>query len=144
MINSGILFVAILALFIFFRVEENEPTTPRRDRLQTPVSRGPCGVALRVVQPVDEAVPHAAMRRCQACSGAHNLTIAVRLATPDALPAITMLAASTGCVGRSTRKLASLKQSARFYPAASPMLGPGQWEANATPLCWGAITIVQS
>jgi hypothetical protein len=30
--------------------------------------------------------------------------------------------------GRSARKLASLKQSARFFPAASPMLGAGQRE----------------
>jgi hypothetical protein len=35
-------------LIIFFRVEENEAITPRRDRLQTPVSRGPFGAALRV------------------------------------------------------------------------------------------------
>jgi hypothetical protein len=30
--------------------------------------------------------------------------------------------------GRRTRKLASLRQSARFYPAASPMLGAAQRE----------------
>jgi hypothetical protein len=51
---------------------------------------------LRVVQPADDAAPRTAMQRCQACSGAHNLTIAVRLASPDALPASTMLAASAG------------------------------------------------
>ena len=28
-----------MGVFIFFHVEENEPITPRRDRLQTPVSR---------------------------------------------------------------------------------------------------------
>ncbi len=35
-------------MFIFFRVEESEPITPRRDRLQTPVSR----LTLRVVDTV--------------------------------------------------------------------------------------------
>jgi hypothetical protein len=51
---------------------------------------------LRVVQPADDAAPRAAMRRCQARSGAHNLAIAARLVSPDALPAGTMLAASAG------------------------------------------------
>jgi hypothetical protein len=59
---------------------------------KTPVSR----LILRVVQPVDEAAPRTAMRRCQARSGAHNLAIAARLASPGALPDSTMLAASTG------------------------------------------------
>jgi len=72
------------------------------------VSRGPCGVTLRVAQPIDETAPRAAMRCCQACSGAHNLAIAARLASHDALPDNTMLAASTGFTGRSTRKLARL------------------------------------
>jgi hypothetical protein len=51
---------------------------------------------LRVAQPIDEAAPHAAMRRCQACSGAHNLAIAARLAPLGALPDSMMLAASIG------------------------------------------------
>jgi hypothetical protein len=70
---------------------------------KTPVSR----LTLRVAQPVDEATHRAAMRRCQACSGAHNLTIAARLASLGALPDSMMLAASTGCCGRSARKLAA-------------------------------------
>jgi hypothetical protein len=48
---------------------------------------------LRVVLPADEAAPRTAMQRCQVCSGAHNPAIAARLASPDALPAVTMLAA---------------------------------------------------
>jgi hypothetical protein len=83
---------------------------------------------LRVVQPADEAAPRAAMRRCQTCAGAHNLAIAARLASSGVLPDSTMLAASAGCGGRSTRKLASLRQSARFDPTALPMLGAGQRE----------------
>jgi hypothetical protein len=51
---------------------------------------------LRVVQPDDEAAHHAAMRRCQSRSGAHNLAIAARLASIVALPDSMMLAASTG------------------------------------------------
>jgi hypothetical protein len=81
-----------LGWFIFFHVEENEPITPRRDRLQTPVSR----FILRVAQPTDEAAPHAAIRRCQSRSGAHNLAIAPRLASVVALSDNIMLAASTG------------------------------------------------
>jgi hypothetical protein len=37
---------------------------------------------LRVVQPDEKAAPFAALRRCQACPGAHNLTIAARFAPP--------------------------------------------------------------
>jgi len=48
------------------------------------------------------------MRRCQVCSGAHNLAIAARLASIGALPDSMMLAASTGCCGRNTRKLTRL------------------------------------
>jgi hypothetical protein len=48
------------------------------------------------------------MQRCHACSGAHNLAIAARLASHDALPDSMMLAASTGCCGRSARKLTRL------------------------------------
>jgi len=59
---------------------------------KTPVSR----YTLRVVQPDDEAAHHAAMRRCQNRSGAHNLAIAARLASIGALPDSMMLAASTG------------------------------------------------
>jgi hypothetical protein len=63
-------------------------------------------------QPDDEAAHRAAMRRCpalrefsslymyfgesQSRSGAHNLTIAARLASLAALPDSMMLAASTG------------------------------------------------
>jgi len=99
-------------------------TWKKTKQKKTPVSR----LILRVVQPADEAAPRAAMRRCQTCSGAHNLAIAARLAPSGVLPDSTMLAASTACGGRSARKLASLKQSARFCPAASPMLGAGQRE----------------
>jgi hypothetical protein len=72
------------ALFIFFHVKENEPKENAR------VPR-----ILRGVQPINEASPRAAMRRCQVCSGAHNLAIAARLASPGALPDNTILAAST-------------------------------------------------
>ena len=85
-------------------------------------------ITLRVVQPVDEAAPHTAMRCSRVCSGAHNLSIAARLASRAALPGSTMLAASTGCSGRSARKLASLRQPARFIPSALSMLGAGQRE----------------
>jgi len=61
-----------------------------------PKEDAPAPLILSVVQPADDAAPHAAMRRCQACSGAHNLAIAARLASLAALPANTMLAASTG------------------------------------------------
>jgi hypothetical protein len=70
--------------FIFFHVEENEAKEDARVPL-----------TLRVVQPADDAAPRAAVRRCQANSGAHNLKIAARLALPDALPGSTMLAPST-------------------------------------------------
>jgi len=60
---------------------------------------------LRVAKPGDDAAPRAAMRRCQVCSGAHNLKIAARLASLGALPDSTRLAASPGLCGRSTRKL---------------------------------------
>jgi len=73
------------AWFIFFRVKENEPK-------ESAVSR----FTLRVVQPVDEAAPRAAMRRCRNPPGAHNLPLAARLISSDALPGSTMLAASTG------------------------------------------------
>jgi len=56
---------------------------------------------LRVAKPADEAAPRVAMPRCQACSGAHNLAIAARLASPGALPDNTMLAASPGLCGRA-------------------------------------------
>jgi hypothetical protein len=92
-------------------------------------------LTLRVAQPSDEAAPRAAMRCCRTPAGAHNLTIAARLVSSDALPASTMLAAATGCDGRSTRKLVPLaagrKQSACFFPAVLAMLGAGQWEKNA-------------
>jgi len=93
---------------------------------------------LRIAQPADDAAPRAAMRRCQACSGAHNLAIAARLASPGALPDSTMLAASTGCFGRRVSELASLKpacgepsadkQADTLFPTSSPMLGAGQRE----------------
>jgi len=52
---------------------------------------------LRVVQPADEASPHAAMRRCQSRSGAHPaVSGTARLASIGVLPGSMMLAASTG------------------------------------------------
>jgi len=52
---------------------------------------------LRVVQPADEASPHAAMRRYHVCSGAHPaVSGTARLASRDALPGSMVLAASTG------------------------------------------------
>jgi hypothetical protein len=64
---------------------------------KTPVSR----LILRVAKPDDDAAHRAVMRRCQACSGAHNLMIAARLALPGALPDSTMLAASPGLLARA-------------------------------------------
>jgi hypothetical protein len=63
----------------------------KSNQKKPPVSR----LALRVAKPDNDAAPCAAMRRCQACSGAHNLAIAARLASIGALPASMMLAAST-------------------------------------------------
>jgi len=44
------------------------------------------------------------MLRCQACSGAHNLTIAARLAALDALPDSMILAASLGLATRRVKR----------------------------------------
>ncbi|MDJ0665850.1 MAG: hypothetical protein QNJ61_01190 [Desulfobacterales bacterium] len=75
----------LIGLFIFFRGKENEPEeTARVPRI------------LRVAHPVVEAAPNAAMRRCPARSGAHNRSIAARLASLAALPDSMMLASSTG------------------------------------------------
>jgi hypothetical protein len=49
---------------------------PKSNQKKTPMSRS----TLRVAQAADDAAPHAAMRRCQACSGTHDLAIAARLA----------------------------------------------------------------
>ena len=71
--------------FIFFRVEENEPKedacAPR---------------TLRVAKPNDETAPNAAMLRYKSRSGAHNQSIAARLALPCALPDGMMLVSSSG------------------------------------------------
>jgi len=74
----------------------------KTNQKKTPVSH----LALRIAKPGDDAAPCAAMRRCQANSGAHNLAIAACLTTLGALPDSTMLAASSGLCGRRTRKLA--------------------------------------
>jgi hypothetical protein len=95
-------------------------TWKKTNQKKTPLSRP----TLRVAKPGDDAVPRAAMQRCpalrefssafacfgesQACPGALNLAIAARLATLGALPDSTMLAASTGLCGRSTRELVRL------------------------------------
>jgi hypothetical protein len=44
------------------------------------------------------------MLRYQACSGAHNLTIAARLAALDALPDSMILAASPGLATRRVKR----------------------------------------
>jgi len=64
-------------------------------------------------------MPPAAMRRGQACSGAHNLAMAARLVSSGALPHSTRRAASPGCDGRPTGVRT---------PCADrlPMLGTGQ------------------
>jgi len=90
-------------MFVHFLSRER-----KRNQKKTPVSR----YTLRIVQPDDEAAPHAVMRRCpalrefssaymcfgesQSRSGAHHLAIAARLASICALPDSMMLAASTG------------------------------------------------
>jgi hypothetical protein len=71
-------------LFIFFPGKENEPK-------ETAVSR----FSLRVAQPIVEAAPHAVMRRCPVRSGAHNRSIAARLASRAALPDSMTLVSST-------------------------------------------------
>jgi len=60
----------------------------------------------RALQPKspDEAASHTAMHRCQACSGAHNLAIAARLAALDALPDSMILAASTDLTTRRIKR----------------------------------------
>jgi len=73
-------------MFVHFLSPERKP-----NQKKTPVSR----YTLRVVQPADEAAPHAAIRRCQPRSGAHNLAIAARLASVGALSDNMMIAAST-------------------------------------------------
>jgi len=89
-------------MFVHFLSPERKP-----NQKKTPVSR----YTLRVVQPADEAAPHAAIRRCpalrefsslctcfgesQSRSGAHNLAIAARLASVGALSDNMMIAAST-------------------------------------------------
>jgi len=78
----------------------------KQKQKKTPVS----SLTMRVVQSADDVASRAAMRRCpalrefsslyayfgefQSRSGAHNLAIAARLASPDALPGSTILAAS--------------------------------------------------
>jgi acetylornithine/succinyldiaminopimelate/putrescine aminotransferase len=86
-------------------------TLQKTNQKKTPVPR----LTLRVAKPGDEAAPYAAMLCCKACSGTHNLAIAALLASHYALPGSIILAASSGFSGRSMRKLASLKQSARFF-----------------------------
>ncbi|MDJ0856749.1 MAG: hypothetical protein QNI88_16190 [Desulfobacterales bacterium] len=112
-------------LFIFFHVEDE----PKEDALAP--------LFLRVAKPANEAAPHAAMRRCQVRSGAHNLTIAARLTPLGALPDSMMLASWPG-FGFGPRKLASLKQVRGLFPAASAMLGAGQRgiETTAAPFSY--------
>jgi hypothetical protein len=103
----------------------------KKNQKKPPVFR----FTLRVAKPGDDAASRAAMRRYQACSGAHNLAIAARLASLGALPDSTMLAASPGLCGRSTRKIArlrfgfdGLRQAVRYIPSVPPILGAGQRE----------------
>jgi len=114
-------------MFVHFLSRERKP-----NQKKTPMPR----FILRVAKPCDEAAPHTAMLCCIACSGAHNLTIAARLASLCALPDGMMLAASPGLLGRSARKLtllsAGLRQSAHFYPSVPSMLGAGQRGISAT------------
>jgi hypothetical protein len=74
-----------ILLFIFFHGEENEPIEDARVPL-----------TLRVAKPDNEAAPHAALRRCSIRSGAHNLAIALRLASLGALHDSMRLASLTG------------------------------------------------
>jgi hypothetical protein len=74
-----------LGLFIFFPVKEKEP------KENACVPR-----ILRVAQPDVAAASNAAMRRCSVRSGAHNLTIAARLASLGALPNSMILASAAG------------------------------------------------
>ena len=83
----------------------------------------PSGKPARRSEPCDEAAPHTAMPCCKACSGAHNLAIAARLASLGALPDSMMLAASYGSAGRSRRN--SLRSnSRRAFIARSPDAQP--------------------
>ena len=67
-------------------------------------------------KPPDEAASHAAMLRCQACSGAHNLAIAARLASLDALPDSMTLAASTDWAARRIKRDTGVFFWFRFLP----------------------------
>ncbi|MDJ0809591.1 MAG: hypothetical protein QNJ01_05780 [Desulfobacterales bacterium] len=109
----------VFILFIFFRVKENEPKETARAPL-----------TLRVSQPFFEAAPHAAMRRCPLRSGAHNQSIAARLASMDALPDSMMLASTSGCCERVSRERAALKQAREPNPLDTSMLGAGQREVR--------------
>ena len=118
------IFLFVVSIVVHFLSRERKP-----NQKKTPMSR----FILRVAKPYDEAAPHTAMLCCIACSGAHNLTIAGRLASLYALPGGMMLAALPGLCGRSARKLtllsAGLRQSAHFYPSVPSMLGAGKWGA---------------
>ena len=119
-------------------MEENEP----KEAARVPHT-------LRVAKPDNGAAHHAAMRRCPALrdsssailccgesqvrSGAHNLTIAPRLAPLGALPDSMMLASLTGICGRRPRKLASLKQVRALIPPDASMLGAEQRDKNGSP-----------
>ncbi|MDJ0668726.1 MAG: hypothetical protein QNJ61_15690, partial [Desulfobacterales bacterium] len=81
---------------IFFIHRSFSCTRKKTNQKKAPVPR----FLLRVGQPNAEAAPHAAMQRCSACSGAHNRSIAARLASRAALPDNMMLASASGCQDR--------------------------------------------
>ncbi len=72
-------------------------------------------LSLRVGKPNDEAAPNAVMRRCNACSGAHNLTIAARLTSRCALPDSMMLASSSGFTMGARRNSLRSNRPTRFF-----------------------------
>ncbi len=115
--RSGVFFLN--GFFIFCHVTENEA----KEHARAPLT-------LRVAQPLPEAAPHAAMRRCPVRSGAHNRSIAARLALLGAWPDSMMLASLSGLIERVSRERASLKQARAPNPFDTSMLGAGQKEAK--------------
>ena len=79
------------------------------------------------------AAPHAAMRRCNARSGAHNHAIAARLTSRCALPDTMLLCVSSGFAVGAYRNSLRSNRPTRFFPPGLPMLGAGQRVKTESP-----------
>jgi hypothetical protein len=93
-----------LYVFIFLHAQENEPKEGARAPL-----------ILRVTKPNDETAPNAAMLRCKARSGAHNQSIARRLALPCALPDGMMLVSLFGFSNGARRNALRSNRPTRLF-----------------------------